>query len=353
MLTSLKFKVENKSLNTAANLIIAGILLVGIYFGKALLVPFVIALVVWYLLNSLKNLVDQIKVGGKKLPLPAQFVLSALVFSAISFFVGKLVMVNFEQFVEVYPSYHQNILGMTRSMTQDLNLPISMTEVVQKLNLPNLFSGVLNSSLGFIGNLFLVLIYVIFIGLESTIFNDKLKLMFTDRKQLHRFLTTVRKIDDSIHSYVSIKTGLCLLAAITSYIVLVILGIDFAILWAFMIFLLNFIPIVGALLGVFFPTLIAFLQFPDTYIYALLVLILLSTIQLVIGNFIEPKVLGKRLNLSPLVVILSLSFWGALWGIAGMFLCVPITVIFMIIFSQFPQTRRIAILLSGGKIIQS
>ena len=89
------------------------------------------------------------------------------------------------------------------------------------------------------------------------------------------------------------------------------------------------------------------MQFDD-YGAAVAIFIILNGIQIIVGNYLEPKMVGRSLNLSPLVVILSLAFWGALWGIAGAFLCVPITVAVMIILSQFPGTRTIAILLSAG-----
>lgn len=340
--------MENSSRNTANNLVIVGLILAALYFGKALIIPFVIALVVWYLLNSLRNLVARIKFKNKELPQPLQLILSGLFLASATFFLGKILMNNFENFVEEYPRYHRNILQMSHNITKDFDLPVSVSEYIQKLNVPNILSRILNSSLDFVTDFFLVFVYVIFLILEQRIFYKKIKLFFDDRKKLYKFLATTKKIDESIHSYISVKTSLCLLAGVAAYIVLIILEIDFAILWAFLIFLFNYIPIIGVL-GIFFPTIIAFVQYPNTYFYGVMVLILLAAIQVVIGNFIEPKTLGERLNLSPLVVILALMFWGALWGIAGMFLCVPITVIMMIIFSQFEKTKKIAIMLAGGK----
>ncbi|MBN4071399.1 AI-2E family transporter [Crocinitomix catalasitica] len=255
---------------------------------------------------------------------------------------------NFEEFVKVYPKYHDNIIELSEGITASYNLPFSMDELIHKLDLPTLMTELLNSSISLVSTIFIVLIYMIFIILEERVFPQKLKMIFKSDVKYKGFMKTMQKIDESIRTYLSIKTGLCFLSAIISYIILICIGVDFAVLWAFLIFLLTFIPIIGAFVGVLFPTIIAFIEFGG-YFEALLVLTLLSTAQLIIGNFIEPKVLGNKLNLSPLSVIIALSFWGGLWGVAGMFLCVPITVILMIIFAQFPTTRPIAILLSGGK----
>jgi predicted PurR-regulated permease PerM len=138
---------------------------------------------------------------------------------------------------------------------------------------------------------------------------------------------------------VSFITGLA------SYLILWIIGIDFAFFWAFLIFLLNYIPTVGSLIGTVFPALIALLQF-DSMRPAVLVLVLVGIVQVLVGNLLEPKLMGNSLNVSPLVVLLSLTLWGSLWGVVGMILSVPITVMMVIVFAQFESTKSVAILLS-------
>ena len=123
-------------------------------------------------------------------------------------------------------------------------------------------------------------------------------------------------------------------------------GVDFAAFWALVIFLLNYIPIIGALLGVTFPSLLALVQFESVGPF-LVTSLALGAAQFVVSNLIEPRLMGRKLNLSPLVIILSLAFWGMLWGVVGMILCVPIMVILMIICGHFAPTRPIAIMLSS------
>lgn len=339
--------MESKKL--AYNLMIIALILTALYVGKNLLIPFVIALVVWYLLSSLRKLVAKIRFGKKESPWYVQLIVAASFLMTISFFLVRLVASNFEQFVAHYPTYHDNILEYSGYVTENFDLPLSMNEMIDKLGLPNLMTDLLNSSFNLFSTFLLVLIYVVFIILEERVFSKKIQAMFSTKEKYDAFRGTISQIDEKISVYLSAKTALCFLTALASYVILIVFDVDFAILWSFLIFLLTFIPFIGAFVGIVFPTLIALIQF-DGYVDAVLVFTLLTAVMLIIGNFVEPKVLGDRLNLSPLSVIVALSFWGALWGVAGMFLCVPITVILMIIFAQFPTTRPVAVLLSGGKI---
>jgi AI-2 transport protein TqsA len=335
---------------TTNKLIILTLVLFGLYIGQHLIVPFIISVVVWYLLNSLGDLFGKIKIRKKAMPRLLQLMLGFILFVVVSFFIIQLVMSNFETLATEYPRYEHNFILLTENLNERFNINLLSREYFETVNLQGLISEVLNSSIGFLSTFFLVLIYVVFLLLEQQIFHSKLKLIFKERSEYARFLGIVRKVDESVHSFISIKTLLCLLSGIASYIVLIIIGVEFAFLWGFLILLFSFIPIIGSFIGVIFPTLMALVQF-GTFLEPILVLSLLSGIQLLVGNILETKVLGNKLNLSPLVVILALTFWGSLWGIAGMFLCVPITVIMMIVFDQFEGTKKIAILLSGGKVV--
>lgn len=121
-------------------------------------------------------------------------------------------------------------------------------------------------------------------------------------------------------------------------------GVEHAVFWALIIGLLNYIPYIGSLMGVVFPVLLTIVQFGSLQM-TLLVLSLLTVAQMYVGNVLEPKMIGKQTNLSPFVVLVSLSLWSALWGVAGAILAIPLTSILVIIFSAFQSTRALAILL--------
>jgi AI-2 transport protein TqsA len=151
--------------------------------------------------------------------------------------------------------------------------------------------------------------------------------------------------------YIGIKTFVSVLTGVLSYAVMKPLGLDFAETWAILTFALNFIPSIGSLLAIALPALIALVQF-DSFWQVFVVLAGCGVIQFAIGYVLEPALTGKTLNLSPLMVILALTFWTALWGVPGAFLSVPITVFMLIIFSHLPGTRPLAILMSeNGRLL--
>ncbi|WP_293679491.1 AI-2E family transporter [Thiolapillus sp.] len=143
------------------------------------------------------------------------------------------------------------------------------------------------------------------------------------------------------------------LTGIVSYIILLWVSVDYVPFWALLIFMLNYIPTIGSMVAVLLPTTLALVQF-DTFGPFVTLLVSLGTVQVLIGNVLEPRLMGSSLNLSPLVVILALSLWGQMWGVTGMFLSVPITVISMIVLANFPQTRAIAVAMSeNGRLKDS
>ena len=123
-------------------------------------------------------------------------------------------------------------------------------------------------------------------------------------------------------------------------------GLNDAAFWAFLIFIVAYIPVIGGLIAIVAPPLFALLQFDGLW-QAIVLLVVLNGIGIVVGNFIYPRMQGRSLNIDPVVVLLALAFWGAIWGLAGAFLSTPLTVTAMVILAQFEGTRWIAVLLSA------
>jgi AI-2 transport protein TqsA len=201
-----------------------------------------------------------------------------------------------------------------------------------------------------IGNTGIIVVYILFILIEYGFYESKLKALFTDKEHLNKTKEITHKISSQIQSYVKIKTWISMITAGASYIVLKAVGVDFAEFWALMIFLLNYIPTIGSIIATIFPCLLAFVQF-ESIIPFIVVTSILVSIQLIMGNLVEPKIMGSQFNLSGLVILLSLIVWGKIWGIIGVFLCVPLLMILNIILANFPTTRPIAVMLSqNGKV---
>ena len=261
---------------------------------------------------------------------------------------------NAQAMVNALPAYEANVQGLMAQVQQSFGLEKipNVSSLLEGFDFTNIVSSILNTFSGIAGNIFLILIYVVFLFLEQVSFPKKLKALFVEEDKYEQVQHILRGINQAISSYISVKTAVSLLTGMLSYTVMALIGLDFAIFWAFIIFLLNYIPSVGSLIATAFPALMSLLQF-DTLTPFLIVLIGVGSIQLVVGNLIEPRMMGSSLNISSLVVILSLSLWGTLWGVPGMVLCVPMTVIMMIIFAQFDSTKPVAILLSAnGDVVE-
>jgi len=176
--------------------------------------------------------------------------------------------------------------------------------------------------------------------------------LFPNAEREARVRRILQQIGTEIQSYLWMKTLMGLLVTGLSYMVMKAVGVDLAEFWALLIFALSYIPYIGSWLGVVFPTALALVQF-ETLTPFLITAGLLAIIQFTCGSILEPRIMGKGLNISPLIMLLSLSIWGALWGILGMFLAVPLTVVMMIVCSHFEATRPLAILLSADGTVRT
>jgi predicted PurR-regulated permease PerM len=226
----------------------------------------------------------------------------------------------------------------------------TLSQLTSLLDLGEFITGLAASLTNVAANMGIIIIYVIFLLLEQGNFSSKVASLANNPAKEKRVRMLIKKINEDVQKYISIKMLTSSLTGVLSYIFMKFVGVDFAEFWALLIFLLNFIPTIGSIVATIFPSLITLVQF-DTYTPFFLVLGGVTGIQVCIGNIMEPRLMGNSLNLSPLIILLNLSLWGLIWGIPGMFLCVPLLVISMIVFSHVPQTRPIAIMLSrDGKI---
>jgi predicted PurR-regulated permease PerM len=195
----------------------------------------------------------------------------------------------------------------------------------------------------------IVFTYAGFLLAERGHFVHKLTLMVADAEQARAVEAIIDSIARSVHRYVLVKTFVSAVTGLLTYGVVLASDMAFAEMLALSTFLLNFIPNIGSMIAVALVGAVALVQF-ETWAQILSLLTILGVIQFTIGNILEPLVMGRSLQLSTFVVVLSLMFWGALWGVVGMFLAVPLTVMIMIVCANIPALRPFAILLSrdGG-----
>ncbi|MGB1314687.1 MAG: AI-2E family transporter [Chitinophagales bacterium] len=342
-------------LSKITNSLILSIAIVTILiFGKDIILPLAISFLISFVINEFEALLTKIKIGTFSLPkcLVHALAFSLIVFSLFLF--GNLLYNNIQNISEVIPVYQANISKLISSLTflEKFDIKLLSKEWLNAAAITSFVSVILDSLSGILSNSFLILLYLVFIRLESTFFSKKLILISSGEKEYEGVRFIIDNINASMSRYIGLKTITSLSTGFLSFIILTILNVDFAFFWAFLIFVLNYIPTIGSLIATLFPFGIAILQFGSLSV-PIIVLVSISSIQFLVGNVIEPKLMGNSLNVSPLVVLISLAFWGSIWGVTGMVLSVPITIMIIIVCSQFESLQWISILLSeNGKLLK-
>lgn len=335
------YKITNTLLISIAVVII-------LIYGKKLIIPFVLALIFWFLIKEIRNLLNKNKFIKNKIP---NLILNLIGFAVIFLILGgvvKILTVNITQLSNSLPIYQKNINLLISSInnTFDIDVNNSIKEFAVKYDYSSLLKILFKSLREVFSSALLVIIYALFILLEEPFFSLKISKIYKNNPTQKTETTQIlNKIDQSIGRYLSLKTLMGLLTGFCSYFALLFIGIDAPLFWSFLIFIMNFIPAIGSLIATIFPSLFAMLQFGEL-MPGIWVLIIVGVIQLFIGNFVDPKITGDSLNVSPLIIITGLSFWGAIWGVIGMLLSVPISVMLILIFAHIPSTKGVAILLS-------
>ncbi|OAV42968.1 hypothetical protein A3850_016405 [Lewinella sp. 4G2] len=342
-----------KITRVAAWLITISLMFVLIVVGKSYLVPIFLALVVWYLVIALSEQFERLPLLGRKIPEALAQGMSLLFIGLALYFIGDSIVATVQGFVDDSGKYLPRVdaqIARVYAMVRPSATPPTIEELRLNEFLWEYSSEVLASLTNFAKTLLLVLLYVLFFLLEQGMFGRKMAALGLDLTEANRLSITLRQVNSAMRTYLGVKTLTSLITAVLSYIVFVAVGVDFALFWAFLIFIFNYIPTVGSVVATFLPGTLALIQF-DTLTPFLVIVIGVSAIQVAVGNILEPRLMGNTLNISPLVVVLSLILWSMLWGIVGMLLSVPITVATIIVCAQFPTTRNVAILLSrNGRV---
>lgn len=334
-------------MRVVGNLIILAIVVTGLAVGRPFLIPIVIAVLATTLIAATAD-----RFQGWGLPGALALLLSLLTFLAGFGWVLYVLSGQADAFTAAWPRYVARFEALVGGVSQWLGPDLSdrfMTGL-RSLQIGRALPSLVGSAGSMLTSLILVGLYVGFMLAERHTAHLKLGYLFGKDEDASHAHETLAGITQGIRDYIWIKTLMGLLTAGTSYAVLKYLGVDFSETWALIIFFLNYIPSIGSVLGVIFPALLALVQF-DTIWQFLVIAVVLSTAQLLIGNVIEPAVMGRTLNLSPLVVMISLAFWGSIWGLVGAFLSVPLTAAIVIACSKIPSWQWLAVLLStDGRI---
>lgn len=323
-------------------LLILAILSAGLVIGSDILISFVTAVLLFVLFTAIT---DWIETYG--LPRWLAHVLAlAIVLTGLAGVVSILIG-QAEEVAIALPRYQTRVALIVEQVTALLGAENAarIAGMLEDADFAGVALSVFGGARAFLAGLFLVLLYIPFLMVERRPMTQKLAIATQDPALDQRILGMCQEIAEKLQRYVGVKTFVSALTGLFSYAVMKPLGLDFAETWAVLAFALNFIPSIGSILGVILPSFVALVQF-DTLAPFLMIAVGCGIVQFLIGNVLEPSLMGRSLNISPLMVILALTFWTAIWGITGAFLSVPITVFIMITLSHFPSLRPIAVLMS-------
>jgi len=317
------------------------VVVAGMRAASNILVPFLLA--TFIAIISLPPLAWMRK-RGLPTPLAVILIVGAIVaaFVLITMMLGN----SLNRFIGALPAYERQL----RQLTIDIALwlerygaAVSIDQVQEYLNLGTAMKMAANTLLGLSGvftNLFLILLTVVFILLEAAGFTDKIRAATTDPESSLRQVSSIR---ETVNRYLAIKTLISLVTGLLIWLWCRILGLDYAELWGLLAFLLNFIPNIGSILAAVPAVLLAIVQLGPGRAAAVAAGYLV--INVAIGNITEPRIMGRGLGLSTLVVFLSLVFWGWVLGPVGMLLSAPLTMILRIVLENTEETKGLAVML--------
>lgn len=275
-------------------------------------------------------------------------ILSTIIGTSLTTFLGQ------------YPKYESKFLSLYKMYADTFNFQfyddksffeniwgqLKVREFVQKFALS--FSSDL---LSFTKSIGMVLLFIAFLLIEMRFGHEKVDAMFKG-KSSRRVMNVTRKIMTETVRFLSIKFFISLATGVLVFLCCLICGVDFAILWAFFAFVMNFIPTFGSIFSVVLTTLFTLLQFYPSMLRTVFIFVSMTTINMVLGNIIEPRVEGKNLGISPFVILVSLTFWGWMWGFIGMIIAVPMMMIVKIICENVSFLQPVAIIL-GNKLSET
>ena len=317
------------------------IIFAGVIYAKSIITPFLLALFI-------SIICAQPVTWLEKKRIPRWIALIIVIFGLIVLFSGFTYLIGgaLSSFSGNLSQYESTLTTISNSFIQFLNekgLKIpkdQFSTLIQPAKVFEFTAGALNTLFNMVGTTFLIFLIILFILMEFGSFSVKAKAIQIESDKPISYFSTILQ---NIRHYLGIKTLLCLSVGFLIYIALLIIGVDYPLLWALIAGLMNYIPNIGSFIATIPTVLFALVQLgPGGALWTLFTSMIIHN---VLGNLIEPKIMGKGLGLSTLVVFLSLLFWGFTLGMVGMFLSAPFTMTIKIILEQKEKTRWIAILL--------
>ncbi|PKL79233.1 MAG: hypothetical protein CVV25_08675 [Ignavibacteriae bacterium HGW-Ignavibacteriae-4] len=335
-------------LNSIKNILFAFLFVLVMYLLKELsgiLVPLALAILIALMFQPLVGFLQKFK-APKWLIFPTVTIITLLIVFAIYSILNEAVQSIIENQDFLIEKLNMRIKNVVVWINTNFGTAISTADkkinleyLVNEYGIPATLPGLANFLSSLSGSFVMFFLYyvVLLIGLADY----DLYIAHVKGDTDSTLIENMSRIQSSILSYLMIKTLISLFTGILVYVTCLFFDLNFAFFFGFIAFLLNFIPSIGSILATIPPVLMAFIQF-DTFQPVIFLLVILSSIQMVMGNLVEPIITGDRLKLNTLTVIFGLVFWGYIWGIAGMIISIPLLVLLKLIFEHFPDTQIFA-----------
>lgn len=316
-----------------------------LYFLKSILIPVVVAFVLAILVDAL---VRGIVRRWPRAPGWTVAALAGVIVASSAFGAIYVIAQGGVQIVAQGPALIARLDQLVAEMGRGFGLgeTLHLSTLVGSVSVPQIAGGVLAGVQDILSGVILMIVYFAFMLGSRARIAPKVRNLAASSDRAETIKAGMAKIAEDIETYVWVQTLTGVMLAGISGVVMVSVGLDNALFWTIVLFLLSFIPIIGVTVGSVAPALFALLQFPTVW-QAAVVFGGIQVAAFVIGNLIYPRMQADTQNIDPLATILALSFWGFLWGVPGAFLAVPLTLMLMMVFAQFESTRWVPILLSN------
>jgi len=333
---------EDRFFKAATAIIVLFVAGVVLKLARPILIPFVLAVFLSYIIDPPLTFLTRCRC-----PRPgAVLIVLALMFVFLYLF-GALLYSSGKSLVAELPKYEARLDDLVRLLERGVGpVKVDLASAIGNLDIDNI-AAVILAAIGpfftFLGKLLLVFLFLVFIVSGRGRAAAKIPKALGDGRA-GRVRSILEAINGQVRAYLVIKTAMSLLNGLMVWAVLAIFGVDFAALFGLLAFLLNFIPNIGSMVATTLRVGFAFFQF-GTFWTPFWILVVTVGLDNLLGNLLEPKIMGKGLGLSPLLVFFSLLFWGWLWGIPGMILSVPLTAVVRIVCQNISALRPVAVLM--------
>lgn len=348
MLTMNENKIETVLLGIIALVLLGAVM----KLASSVMLPLVIAGILAVTLSPLINFLHN------KLHIPrniAVIIVIGVVFGVV-FLIVLFIQSSIGAFIEAYPKYYDKFTFLNNSLVQIIEDKIGISydffgQIEWSGTLLKYLGSFSSSLVSFASSGLIIMIFLIFMLLENPLAPRKLQIAFKSDNGA-RISNMLNRITAQVVKYLNLKFFISIATGILVWFTLMLIGLDFASMWGVFAFLLNFIPSVGSMMLMVITILMGFIQFYPEPGRIIAVIVSMVGIQTIIGNFIDPRLQANRLDISPIVILFSLVFWGWIWGIVGMFLAVPLTVIIQIICQNIPFLYPVSILIGSGRKLE-